>query len=170
VTKAAGEKYSQYKFIVSKANVVNNFTHLLLRKKIVCEIVAPLPFHRNTFRYFFKKNLLRRNKHSIFMPDSGRVQKSPELLQTGKPKTDQSRHKTLKTSIMSEQKEVQSKVTMILICFFLGSLGIHRLMMGYSNWWLMLITLGGCGIWTLVDFIQIILGNMKMADGRDLTN
>ncbi|MBX2927049.1 MAG: TM2 domain-containing protein [Saprospiraceae bacterium] len=71
---------------------------------------------------------------------------------------------------MSEQKEVQSKVTMILICFFLGSLGIHRLMMGYSNWWLMLITLGGCGIWTLVDFIQIILGNMKMADGRDLTN
>lgn len=71
---------------------------------------------------------------------------------------------------MSEQKEAQSKVTMILICFFLGSLGIHRLMMGYSNWWLMLITLGGCGIWTLVDFIQIILGNMKMADGRDLTN
>jgi TM2 domain-containing membrane protein YozV len=71
---------------------------------------------------------------------------------------------------MSEQKEVQSKVTMILICFFLGSLGIHRLMMGYSNWWLMLITLGGCGIWTLVDFIQIVLGNMKMADGRDLTN
>lgn len=71
---------------------------------------------------------------------------------------------------MSEQKEVQSKVTMILICFFLGGFGIHRLMMGYSNWWLMLITLGGCGIWSLVDFIQIILGNMKMADGRDLAN
>ena len=57
---------------------------------------------------------------------------------------------------------------MILISFFLGGLGIHRLMMGYSNWWLMLITLGGCGIWTLIDFIQIIAGNMKMADGRDL--
>tara|TARA_B110000483_G_C17984292_1_gene460965 strand:+ start:198 stop:311 length:114 start_codon:yes stop_codon:yes gene_type:complete len=37
---------------------------------------------------------------------------------------------------------------MILISFFLGGLGIHRLMMGYSNWWLMLITLGGCGLWT----------------------
>ena len=40
--------------------------------------------------------------------------------------------------------------------------------MGYSNWWLMLITLGGCGIWTLVDFIQILTGNMNMADGRKL--
>lgn len=69
---------------------------------------------------------------------------------------------------MAEQKQVQSKTTMILISFFLGVLGIHRLMMGYSNWWLMLITLGGCGIWSLIDFIKIITGSMKMADGRDL--
>ena len=69
---------------------------------------------------------------------------------------------------MTEQKPAQSKTTMILISFFLGGLGIHRLMMGYSNWWLMLITLGGCGIWTLIDFIKIITGSMKMADGREL--
>lgn len=69
---------------------------------------------------------------------------------------------------MEEQKQAQSKTTMILISFFLGGFGIHRLMMGYSNWWLMLITLGGCGIWALVDFIRIITGSMKMADGRDL--
>ena len=62
----------------------------------------------------------------------------------------------------------QQKTTMILVSFFLGGLGIHRLMMGYSNWWLMLITLGGCGFWALFDFIQIIVGNMKMADGREL--
>lgn len=69
---------------------------------------------------------------------------------------------------MAEQKQVQSKTTMILVSLFLGGLGIHRLMMGYSNWWLMLITLGGCGIWSLVDLIKIITGSMKMADGRDL--
>lgn len=69
---------------------------------------------------------------------------------------------------MEEQKQIQSKTTMILISFFLGGFGIHRLMMGYSNWWIMLITLGGCGIWALIDFIQIITGNMKMADGREL--
>ena len=65
-------------------------------------------------------------------------------------------------------KELQSKTAMILVAFFLGQLGIHRLMMGYSNWWLQLITLGGCGIWSLVDFIRIITGDMKMADGREL--
>ena len=69
---------------------------------------------------------------------------------------------------MAEQKPVQSKTTMILISFFLGYFGIHRLMMGYSNWWLMIVTCGGCGIWALIDFIKIITGSMKMADGRDL--
>ena len=69
---------------------------------------------------------------------------------------------------MSE-KPVQSKIVMALVCWFLGSLGIHRLMMGYSNWWLMLITLGGCGIWTLIDLIKILTGSLKMADGRDLS-
>ena len=69
---------------------------------------------------------------------------------------------------MSVQKPAQSKMTMIIVSFFIGGLGIHRLMMGYSNWWLMLITAGGCGIWTLIDFISIITGSMKMAEGRDL--
>lgn len=69
---------------------------------------------------------------------------------------------------MAEQKPVQSKTTMILISFFLGGLGIDRLMLGYSNWWLKLITFGDCGIWALIDFIKIITGSLKMADGRDL--
>lgn len=67
-----------------------------------------------------------------------------------------------------EKKELQSKSTMSIVSFFLGGLGIHRLMMGYSNWWLMLLTAGGCGIWTLIDFIQILTGNMNMSDGRKL--
>lgn len=70
---------------------------------------------------------------------------------------------------MAEQKPAQSKVTMIIVCWLLGFLGIHRLMMGYGNWWLQLLTFGGCGIWALVDLIRIATGSMKMADGRDLT-
>jgi TM2 domain-containing membrane protein YozV len=69
---------------------------------------------------------------------------------------------------MENQKELQNKTTMILISLFLGNLGIHRLMMGYSNWWLQLITCGGCGIWSLIDFIRILTGDMKMSDGREL--
>ncbi|NLB85844.1 MAG: TM2 domain-containing protein [Bacteroidales bacterium] len=57
---------------------------------------------------------------------------------------------------------------MALICWFAGALGIHRLLMGYKNWWLMLITVGGCGIWTLYDLIMILTDKMPMADGRPL--
>ena len=71
---------------------------------------------------------------------------------------------------MTAQKPVQSKTTMILISLFLGGLGIHRLMMGYSNWWLMLITAGGCGIWALIDFIIIASGNFKDAQGNPIQN
>lgn len=66
-------------------------------------------------------------------------------------------------------KPAQPKTMMLLIALFLGSLGIHRMMMGYKNWWLQLITFGGCGIWSLIDVIKIATGSMKMADGRDLT-
>lgn len=69
---------------------------------------------------------------------------------------------------MSE-KQPQSKTTMAIICFFLGNLGIHRFMMGYTGLGvLMLLTAGCCGILTLVDFIRILMGSLKMADGRDL--
>ena len=57
-----------------------------------------------------------------------------------------------------------------MISFFLGGLGIDRLMLGYSNWWLKLITLGGCGIWSLIDFIIIAMGNFKDAQGNIIRN
>ena len=66
------------------------------------------------------------------------------------------------------EKPAQSKTTMIIVCLFLGNLGIHRLMMGHKNWWVMLLVGGGCGIWTLIDFIGILQGKLKMEDGRDL--
>ena len=72
---------------------------------------------------------------------------------------------------MSEQLEVQSKMKMILICWFLGGFGIHRKMMGYSNWWVQLVLTLVCGIgliWAGIDFWRIIFGNLKMAEGRDL--
>lgn len=47
------------------------------------------------------------------------------------------------------------------ICFFVGGLGIHRFIMGdTTNGILMLLTLGGCGIWTLIDLINILSGKM----------
>jgi hypothetical protein len=44
-------------------------------------------------------------------------------------------------------------------------------MMGYDNWWHLLlanILCGAGGLWALYDLIMIITGSMKMADGREL--
>ena len=72
-----------------------------------------------------------------------------------------------------ENNEAKSKATVALVCLFLGGLGIHRLMMGYSKWWLMIIvsvvTLGvGGGLWALIDLVRILTGSLKMEDGRNL--
>lgn len=79
--------------------------------------------------------------------------------------------KSVKKQIKSEDYgaagEKKSQIVALLLCFFLGGLGMHRLYLGYSNWWLQLITLGGCGIWALIDLIRIITGDMKPADGSD---
>ena len=60
-------------------------------------------------------------------------------------------------------------VPMILLCFFLGGLGVHRFYAGkMGTGILMLLTFGGFGIWTIVDFITIVIGNFTDADGRPI--
>ena len=52
-------------------------------------------------------------------------------------------------------KSNHSKMMLAIICFFLGVIGIHRFMVGkIGTGVLMIITLGGCGIWALIDFID----------------
>lgn len=67
-----------------------------------------------------------------------------------------------------ETKKTISRTQAAFLCFFLGLLGIHRLVLGYKNWWLMAMTLGGFWLWTLSDFIRIMTGKMTMADGTAL--
>jgi len=48
------------------------------------------------------------------------------------------------------------------VCWIGGIFGIHRFMMeDTTNGLLMLFTLGGCGIWALIDLINILMGNMS---------
>jgi len=60
-------------------------------------------------------------------------------------------------------------LTTLLLCFFLGVLGVHsfytkKTSIGIAQ----LLTLGGCGIWTTIDLIMIIVGSFKDGDGNAL--
>lgn len=56
-----------------------------------------------------------------------------------------------------------------LLCFFLGFLGIHRFYVGkIGTGILMILTLGGFGIWALIDLVMIIVGSFTDKEGRTL--
>ncbi|MDQ2904767.1 MAG: TM2 domain-containing protein [Ktedonobacteraceae bacterium] len=60
-------------------------------------------------------------------------------------------------------------MTTLLLCLFTGWVGGARFYTGFTTLGILqLITLGGCGIWTLIDLISIITGSYRDVNGRPL--
>ncbi|MDA8235580.1 MAG: TM2 domain-containing protein [Clostridia bacterium] len=66
---------------------------------------------------------------------------------------------------MSEKKRLPA----FLLCFLFGAFGIHRFYVGkIGTGILQLITLGGLGIWAIIDLILIIIGSFTDKNGNKL--
>lgn len=67
---------------------------------------------------------------------------------------------TKKSSVMSGELGGQDKITMALICFFLGGFGVHNFMMGETKKGIAKLVMAFCfgisGIFALIDLIMIL--------------
>ncbi len=60
-----------------------------------------------------------------------------------------------------------NRLVALLLCIFLGGLGVHRFYVGkIGTGILMIITLGGLGIWVIIDLIMIAVGSFRDKLGR----
>lgn len=70
-----------------------------------------------------------------------------------------------------EEENKKDWLTTLLLCLFLGGIGVHRFYAGkIGTGVLQLITLGGCGIWSIIDLIMILTGNFTDAKGNKIKN
>ena len=57
-----------------------------------------------------------------------------------------------------------------LLCFLFGVFGAHRFFVGkIGTGILQLVTIGGLGIWAMIDHIIIIVGAFTDKDGKKIT-
>ncbi|CCY70925.1 tM2 domain containing protein [Clostridium sp. CAG:921] len=69
------------------------------------------------------------------------------------------------------EKSEKDWLTTLLLCIFLGGIGVHRFYVGkIGTGILQLLTAGGCGIWVLIDLIMIITGSFTDKDGKKIQN
>lgn len=75
--------------------------------------------------------------------------------------------KEMKKSLKSDSASgPKSQIIALILVIVVGTIGIHRFYLGYTGIGIIqLLTAGCCGIWTLIDLIRIITGDLVPADG-----
>jgi len=76
-----------------------------------------------------------------------------------------------KKKLLKPNSQSQNQwIVVLLLAFFLGFIGAHRFYVGKNGTGiLMILTLGGIGLWVLYDLIIIITGNFKTKEGNKIS-
>ena len=79
-------------------------------------------------------------------------------------------HFGVTSSGKGESMSDKKRLLMAILCFFFGVFGVHRFYAGkIGTGILQLVTLGGLGIWALVDFLMILSGAFTDKEGKKIT-
>ena len=74
--------------------------------------------------------------------------------------------KKIKKSLNGTPDGGKDQLVALILVLLVGWVGIHRFYLGYTTIGIIqLLTLGCCGIWTLIDMIRIITGDLQPRDG-----
>jgi TM2 domain-containing membrane protein YozV len=74
---------------------------------------------------------------------------------------------TIQSNSCIAQISPKARLVGLLLCWFLGGFGAHRFYVGkVGTALLMIFTLGGLGIWVLIDLILILVGSFRDKNGR----
>ena len=103
------------------------------------------------------------------MSTADEIKKLNDLLKDGlltQEEYDSQQEKLLKPNSQSQNQWI----VVLLLAFFLGFIGAHRFYVGKNGTGiLMILTVGGIGLWVLYDLIVIITGNFKTKEGNKVS-
>jgi len=114
-------------------------------------------FRLNSLFINFKINLMEQSKIDLFVSTMNEKFASTNMMaiRSQLEKLDDSRFALLQTL------NYKNPTTILIISIFLGYLGIDRFMLGQTGLGILkLLTCGGAGIWTIIDWF-IITGKTK---------
>lgn len=110
-------------------------------------------------------------QNTNYCPKCGKLKMPNEQFCTscGASYSTEEKKRSFQKESRPQQGDDSRWLTTLLLCFFLGSFGVHRFYSGHTGIGvLQLLTLGGCGIWTLVDLIIIATGGYTDSKGNPI--